>query len=222
MSIEKNPNFYSAKQSDLLDYHKDSVLLEMNCHAIGIIQTFNGANQTATATIPYQKVVYMDTGNGLWGPVLVSYPVLVDCPVKYPFGNAGGMTHPYAQGDEVFIGFNDRDMDIWFTGTQNQGPLTSRLHAFTDAVILGGLESLANSIQNFDTSRPVLRNKEGNSGVAVGTTKIELFGNGTTLNTVLQNLISHIKAITIIGGAVSPASQILLTADATAIGGLLE
>lgn len=220
--VPKNVNFYGSKQADLLKYFQDTIGLELNCHAIGTIQSFNPTNQTAKVTINYQKVVYMDTGGGIWGPVLVSYPVLADCPVRYDFGAQGGFTVPYSQGDEVVIGFNDRDMDLWFTGVLNQGPNTARLHAYADAMVLGGLKSLAHLIQNFDSARPAIRNRAGTSYVAVGPTKIELHGNGTTLNTLLQNLISHIQGITIIAGAVSPASQALLASDATAIGGLLQ
>lgn len=227
MTTAKNVNFYRAKESDLLDYHKDDIHLEINCHAIGTIQSFNATLQTAKATINYQKVVYQDTGAGVWGPVLFSYPLMVDCPVRYDFGSNGGVTVPYSEGDEVLVGFNDRDMDLWFSqGTTTQAPNTPRFHSFTDAIILGGISSLPNVIESFDASRPALRNGDGTSYVAIGDIKIEIAGNSTTLFTLLNQLISDIKSITTLNsdattGVVSVASQAALAADASALGELL-
>lgn len=222
--IPKNTVFYKAKLPDLLEYFKDSILLDLNCFAVGTIQTFNGSKQTATASLVYQKVVYQDTGGGIWGPVLFPYPVLVDCPVRYDFGNVGGVTVPYSQGDEVFIGFNDRDFDTWFTGTLNQGPNTSRLHGFSDAVILGGVKSLPNSIVSFDSTRPALRNKAGDSFVAVGVQKIDIHANGTTLGAVLQNLLSVLESLTVnvSTGIPNPPYVTNLASIATQLSGILE
>lgn len=231
--IPKNPIFYGSKLEDIFNYLKDEIGLEINCHAVGIIETFNPTLQTATASIPYQKVVYQDTGDGIWGPVLFSYPVLVDCPVRYDFGANGGVTVPYSQGDSVYVGFNDRDLDFWFTGRLNNAPNTARLHAFTDAVILGGIQDVTNSIQNFDTARPALRNFDGSSYVAVGSVKIEIAGNGTTLNTLLQQLLTEIQNITVGPGSFSnsggpvtgtsgtPLNASAISSTATAIGNLL-
>ena len=228
MTVPLNTIFYKAKDSDLHDFRKDDIHLDINCHAIGTIQSFNPTLQTATAYINYQKVIYQDTGGGVWGPVLFSYPVLVDCPVRYDFGSVGGVTVPYQQGDEVIIGFNDRDMDLWFSqGTSTQGPNTPRFHSFTDALILGGVSSLPNVIDSFDANRPALRNLSGTSYVAIGTTKIELAANGTTLNNLLQQLISDIQNITVAvttapGTSGPPLNAAALAADASAIGEFLQ
>lgn len=225
--MPKNTIFLKATLPDYLNYHKNDVALDINCHAVGTIQTFNPAKQTATASINYQKVIYMEQPGGAWGPVLVAYPVLVDCPVKYPFGAKGGVTHPYAQGDEVWIEFNDRDFDAWFAGQMNQAPFSARLHSFTDAIISGSVKSSENVIEDFDADRPALRNFEGTSGVAVGSTKVRLFGNGTTLNALLQQLITDIQNITVVvasapGTSGPPLNAAALAADANAIGALLE
>lgn len=225
--IPKNIIWYKPSDTDVLNGHKDDVMLELNCHAIGTIQSFDPTIQTATATVNYQKVVYQQTSRNIYSPVLVAYPLLVDCPVQFDFGGAGGTTKPVNKGDECLILFNDRDMDAWFVGQKNHGPNTARLHSFADALIIVGIKSLPNVIQNFDASRPALRNFLGDTYVAVGPVKIELHGNGTTLNTLLQNLVTAIKGITTLNsdlttGVVDPASQATLAAVATAIGGLLE
>ncbi len=169
----------------------------------------------------------MEQPGGTWGPVLVPYPVLVECPCKYPFGADGGLTHPYTQGDEVWIEFNDRDFDAWFAGQINQAPFSARLHSFTDAIISGSVKSSPNVIATFDANRPALRNFAGTSGVAIGAQKIDIFGNGTHLNALLQQLITDIQNITVLcAGSGSPSGTPIntaaLAADATAIGNLLQ
>ena len=64
MTVPLNTIFYKAKDSDLHDFRKDDIHLDINCHAIGTIQSFNPTLQTATAYINYQKVIYQDTGGG--------------------------------------------------------------------------------------------------------------------------------------------------------------
>lgn len=222
--IPKNTTFYKPKLSDVLGYHKTDVALEINCHAIGTIQTFNPTNQTATATINYQKVVnQLNDQTGIFGPVLVAYPQVVDCPVQFSFGGAGGFTTPPLPGDECLVLFNDRDMDAWYVGKQNQAPNTARLHSFADAIIMVGIKSLPNSIQNFDASRPALRNFSGDAYVAVAT-KIELTANGKNLNTVLQNLVSVLQSLTVnVGtGVPNPPFVTNLATVASDLGDLLE
>lgn len=218
--IPKNTNFSNSSLADLLAYHKDDTAIDINCHAIGVIQSFNPTLQTATASINYQKVIYLDGAN----PTLVSYPVLIDCPVKYPFGGLGGVTLPFVLGDECVIGFNDRDIDTWFAGTTNQAPTTARLHSFTDAIIFGGIKSRPNVIKNFDPSRPALRNFDGDAYVAVGTTKIEIAGNSTTLNTVLQSLLTTLEGLTVNPSTGIPNPPFLTNLEnlSTQIAGFLE
>jgi Phage protein Gp138 N-terminal domain len=217
--VSKNTLFYKPKLNDLLEYQKNNTLLDVNCHAVGIIQSFDPVHQTAIATIVYQKVFYTYVGEN-FQPTLVSYPALVDCPVKFLFTGAGGFTSPPQKNDECWVEFNDRDFDAWYAGQQNQAPITARLHSFTDAVIFVGIKSMPNVIQNFDAHRPAIRNFSGSCFVAVDD-KIEI-NNGTSLETVLTKLVQDIQAITVLAGAVTPASQALLQTDIIAIKGLLK
>ena len=202
--IPKNQTFYKTKLTDLLEFWKDDVMLEMNCHAIGTIQSFNPTLQTATATVNYQKVVYeFNEESQVYGPVLLAYPLLVDCPVHFDFGGAGGTTKPVKKGDECLIAFNDRDFDAWFRGQQNQAPNTARLHFFTDAILFVGIRSTPNAILNFDADRPAIRNFSGDTFVAVGASKIELANSLYTLNGLLQELLTQIQAITVLPGSFS-------------------
>lgn len=97
---------------------------------------------------------------------------------------------PIAQGDECLVLFNDRALDTWFQSGVNAPLPSSRLHSFSDAIVLVGLRSQIRSIQNYDTQRVVLRN--GAAKVAIGD-KIEI-SNGQNLKNALDTVISSIFA----------------------------
>ena len=225
---------------DLLDLYRKNILLALSCHHIGTVQSFDATKQTATATINYKKTYFqLDAVTGLYSPVLVDYPIMVDCPVICLGGANGSLTFPITAGDECLILFNDRDMDTWFAGGSNAAVATPRLHSFSDAIILVGLRSLAHVLTNYDTSRVVLQN--GTTLVGIGASLIKIANNQYTLNGLLQELITDVQnlvtqtaAITVICAAPASPSSIpvnvaaitaistQLTATANKIAGLLE
>lgn len=211
---------------DLLDLHKKDIMLSLNCHAIGTIQSFNSTNQTATATINYKKTVLKQDTNGVVYNELINYPVLLDIPVVIIGGGLCNLTFPIATGDECLILFNDRDIDNWFSSGQVGPVASSRLHSFADGIAIVGVKSLLHSITGYDMTRAKLA--YGETYVGVSATQVKIANNITTLNTLLQSLITTIQAITTTNAVVgvpctlSPASIAALTSVASQIGGLLE
>ncbi len=176
---------------DLLELLKKDILLSLSCHHIGTIESFDAAKQTATASINYTKTFYQfQPATQQYVPVQLDYPALIDCPVIILGGADAGLTMPIAKGDECLILFNDRDIDNWFSGASNGPVATSRLHSFSDGLILVGLNSLANSFNNYDTARAVLRN--GNALVGVGTSLVKIANNTTTLLNLMKGFIDAI------------------------------
>lgn len=235
--------------TDVLNLWKKDVFLSFNAHHLGTITSFNATQQTARATINYRKTYFrLDTETNLYVAELVPYPQAIDCPVIVFGGGNGLSTMPIAAGDECLILFNDRDINNWFSGSPSGAVATSRLHSFSDGLILVGVRSLANVIANYDTVRATLRSKTGETVVGVNpqTQKILLTntapGNSTTLNTLLAELITNIKAlvtataaitvtgVTAGGGTSGPpvnaatisAVSTALTTTATEIANLLE
>lgn len=226
-SIPQNliPNDPSLK--DLLDLLSKQIMLNLSCHHIGTVQSFDATKQTASATINYKKTYFQfNASTGLYDPVLIDYPILVDCPVVVLGGTNAALTFPITTGDECLVLFNDRDLDKWFQGGTGASVATPRLHSFSDGIILVGLRSLPKVLTNYDSSRAVLRN--GSTLVGVGPSLVKIANDTTTLNTLLQNLITTIKAITTTNAvpgspcAISAASQAALAVIATQIEGLLE
>jgi hypothetical protein len=226
--------------SDLLALWKKNIFLSLNCHHVGIIQSFDAENQTVTATVAYQKTQFERQANGTYAPILKSYPVLVDMPVIILQGGPAYLTMPIAPGDECLVLFNDRAIDNWFASGQQQPNPNGRMHSISDGFALVGVRSLARKFEEFDQTRATFA--YGTTKVAVGEDKVLIRNEATTLNTILQslvtnlqNLVTQIAAITVTGvttGAGTsgpPANAVAITnigtqigQNATDLGSLLE
>lgn len=220
----------SPNLKTLLDALKTDIQLSINCHAVATVQSFtqNEVNGlfTLTAKINYSKTYFERQLDGSYRAVQKDYPLLVDCPAIVLGGGSTYLTFPIAEGDQCLVLFNDRDLSNWFIGAQ-AGPVAStRLHSFADAIALVGFQR----VSSYDGDHALLSN--GNAEVGVPTDKtsalVRIANATTTLNTLLQTLITDIKNISTTNAVVgtpcliSPASQSALTSAANAIAQLLE
>jgi hypothetical protein len=151
----------------LLDEHGRSLMLQMNCHHIGVVESFDSSSQTATVRIPYKKTIFKTNNMGQTVATLVDYPLLVKAPVRFESGGGFSLTYPLEKGDECSVFFNDRDIDNWYAGLNNAAVATPRLHAFSDAFIYPGLKSKKRAIAEFSTAGISIRNKDGTQSVTV-------------------------------------------------------
>lgn len=173
-NLSQNQVPQNPELKDLLDLFQKKIMLGLNCHHIGTVQSFNAALQTATVSINYKKTFFQPDALGVYRPVAADYPALIDCPVICPGGGDGALTFPVSPGDECLVLFNDRDFDTWFQGNTGAPPATLRLHAFTDALVLIGVRSAPNVIPAYSTDRAELRTKTGLVKVSVGATDVKI------------------------------------------------
>lgn len=220
---------------DVLNLLKKEILLQLNCHAVATVQTFDSDSQTVTAIVNYKKSnLVKNEETGLYSAVLMDYPVLLDVPVIIMGGGGFSLTFPISLGDECLILFNDRDIDNWFQGNSSQSPASARLHSFSDGIALVGLNSSPNVYSNYDTTHAIMKSASG-AELGIGETLIRIANNGTTLNTLLQDLIAAISGLSIDlsgvtagsdvvpgGGSIDATSQSTLSTIAQEIGELLE
>lgn len=190
-SINLNKAVATPGLPDLLASHKKDIMLNFNCHAIAKIQSFDPDTQTATATINYKKTFFVLDSTGQYVPNQVDYPVLIDCPVVILSGGTAHLTFPISKGDDCLVLFNDRDIDNWFQSGQVGPVATSRLHSFADGVLLVGLRSSQDALSDYDPARAVLRNDT--TGVGVSPTHVKVYNATTTLNTVMQNILTQLE-----------------------------
>lgn len=193
----------------LLDLYKIDFFNSLNCHAIATVQTFDSATQTVTATINYDQTLLGQQ---------IPYPILIDCPVVILTGGNASLTFPIAKGDTCLILFNDKDMDGWYaSGQVGQNP-TNRSHSFSDAIALVGLRSKLNKLATYDTTRATLQH--GTTSVGVSATKIRIKNNSTTLNTLLQSLITDLTTLTTILNTLTTAMAAATPANVVATVGV--
>lgn len=196
---------------DVLDLMKKELLLSLNCHAIATVQSVNFTDQVLTATMNYAQTFFQKSPDGIYNPVNVPYPVLVDCPFIILGGGGGALTFPIAKGDECLILFNDRDIDNWFAGATSGPVASNRLHSFSDGIALVGLNTFSGS---YDPDRTVLQ--LGTTKVALGD-KINIQNNAASLYSILNTFFTSLaSAVTVVQVAAAGA---VAAAD---IGNLLE
>lgn len=211
--------------ADLLNVSKKDIFGTMNCHHVGIIQSFDPTNQTAVVSIAYLKTVFVpNPKTGVSSPQTIQYPLIAQCPVIVLGGNLASITFPITQGDECLLLFNDRDLDNWFQSGQVTAAATNRMHSFADAIALVGIRSLNSILEDYDAVNAVFQN--GSSGVKVAPEGvITIYNESTTLNTVLQQILIQLKALAntecVPSSPLNPAVATELATLATTLGGLI-
>lgn len=187
----------------------NATLARMNSHAIGTVLSFNPTNQMAKVNLVYKKIV-----NGK----PVTYQPLVDCPVIFPQGGTGRLTFPVEPGDTCIVFFNDVNMSKFVaSGSLGAVPLDTRSHAFSDALIFVGLNSIPMALEDFFEDGVEL----AFSGTKIQIDdKVKIMNDATDLKAVINGLIDILSATTV--GGIPFSSAATLAAYKTVVGSLLK
>lgn len=199
---------------DLLLLYKKESFLDLNCHHLGTIQSFNSTEQTVQVTINYKQTYFEFVENTKqYVPVQNDYPILLDCPVIVIGGGAARITFPISKGDQCLLLFNDRDISNWFQGSLSSPNATPNLHSFNDCIALIGPNNLSTLISDYDAVRALITNGTVKNGINPDNNKLTLT-NGTSLNdllqslcTQLQNLTAQLSVLTVTGVTPGPPSD---------------
>ena len=221
---------------DVIDGSIEDLLYSFNCHRVGVIESFNALEQTATIRMVDKGVLINANGE-----TLIEYPPLVDCPIFVNKGTNGGLTIPINNGDTCLILFNDRDLDNWLVDGLTQRPNTLRAHTLSDAIAIVGIRNQINKIGDYnneatelnylsnkislDTTKISLLNSSGGS-IVLGD-KLELKNTTENLKDLIDELITivtNLKTVDPISGnlPIDGATASALTVLSTRVGDLLE
>lgn len=187
MSFPQLPTNFSPNLSDLLYNHKREIFLDLNCHALAIIDSFDPLTCTCKAHLAYCRTYFQVDENGVTTQKNIDYPPLFDLPVFIFGGGDGFISFPIQPGDFCQIHFNDRDIDNFLVGARS-GPVNStRLHAFSDGIALVGFKKPS----SYDSNRVMVQN--GTTYVGVGASKIKIANAANSLGPILENLVTDIN-----------------------------
>jgi hypothetical protein len=153
--------------TDVIDGAIEDLLYSLNCHRVGIVQSFDPIEQTATIRM-VDKGVKATTD----GEELVDYSLLLDCPVMVNKGTNGGLTIPIIEGDTCLVCFNDRDMDNWLVDGLVQRPNTLRAHDFSDVIAIVGIRNQLNKITDYNNEATEINYLDNK--ISIDNTKINL------------------------------------------------
>lgn len=128
MSSERR---YPPDLDDLLDELKTEIFANLNCIQIGKIEKYTKGEQSVEVQIQVKRRINETD--------IISYPLLVDCPLFVLQGGGAFLDFPIAVGDLCLIMFNDRDIDNWWTARNETEPNTLRKHSLSDGFALVGI-----------------------------------------------------------------------------------
>lgn len=215
---------------------------ELNCMLVGEIVNFSPEDQTADVKINFLKIFAnqpsgVSLGVSQMVDTPIQYPILSKCPVVVLNGGGGSLQFPIAVGDTCLVMFHDRDMDSWFASGTTTYPNSNRLHDFSDAIVLVGVRSLSNLIQDYVTDHVRLHHGDASldlvdgesaalstpDSVVAAEDKVLISVGETTLFEALNNLCDALKSATTTDSqSFSPATIEAINTAQAAIGAILK
>jgi len=156
---------------DVLNGLKNDINISMNCVKIGIIDSFNQTIKSAVIQLVFKRTLPDDS--------IVSYPLLVDCPVFTLQGGGGAIQFPIVKGDTCIVLFSDRNIDNWFEDGSESAPFNQRCHDLSDGIALVGINSKNSDLPDYDTNINITIPTSKKLVVSGTTATAEILGNET-------------------------------------------
>jgi hypothetical protein len=117
--------------STVLNRCKEEIFRDINCVAIGKIDSVNYGDQTVEALIVYKR--QLENGE------TKEYPMVLDVPFLVLQGGGAYIEMPITKGDYCVILFNDRNFSIWWDSANEKEPESSRKHSLSDGIAIVGI-----------------------------------------------------------------------------------
>ena len=226
--------------NDLMIMAQNNIMARTNCHNVGRILEFDKDKQTCTVQVMQLKQFFDKT--------MAAAPI-TDVPlIMYGMGD-GIITLPNPVGSICLLFFMDRNIDAFLETGELYEPDNTRLHDFSDCIAITTFSTLNNPIENYDDTAITIAYKKlvdevlynaviknfGNSiqlkvSTEENTTqinisdKVNIQNTSQSLASLIQELISDVKALTVntTTGAVMQTSIDALDATASKFMELLQ
>lgn len=199
----------------VLEETKADLRYNFNSSNIGIIESFDASDQTASIRIAIKQVQNVAPDGTRF---FVEYPLLKKCPVMFPSGGGFTLTFPVNAGDECIVLFNDRELDNWFLNGGVQAPVSARSHDISDAIAIVGIRSNPRKLSGVSTTATQLRADDGTSFVEANAQGIRVHS-----GTVYQwDVHGYGQRITWLGGVNYRIDNYVLGATVSTIDHLIQ
>lgn len=152
--MSKIKQVFPPDLTDILEEQKKDIFKSLNCVKVGIIETFDTSDQTASVKLSIKRILGVNPDGS---KLLQEYPVLLKCPVVILTGGDSHLTFPIVQGDDCMVLFNDRDIDNWFLDGSIDPANTNRLHDLSDGLVIIGARNISSAISDYLTDGVRLR-----------------------------------------------------------------
>lgn len=226
--------------NDLMIMAQNNIMARTNCHNIGRITEFDKDKQTCTVQLMQLKQFFDKT---FAAAPITDVPLIV-----YGMGD-GFITLPNPVGSVCLLFFMDRNIDAFLETGELYEPDNTRLHDFSDCIAITTFSTLNNPIENYDDTSITIAYKklidevlytsviknfgnsiqlkvstESNTSQINISDKINVQNTSQSLATLIQQLITDIKNITVntTTGALMQTSIDALEETADKFTGLLE
>lgn len=173
---------------DIFDLKLNQFSANLNCIQIGKIEKYDKTNQAAEIQLQVKRRL---------DDKIITYPLLVECPVIVLQGGGAYIDFPIKVGDYCLILFNDRDIDNWYVNGTYKEPKTLRKHNLSDGFALVGINPKISALA-LDGSNLNLWGPGGSDRIQIQSTgNIEIGSGGSAA--------ARVNDSTIIDGVTDPA-----------------
>ena len=185
----------TADQTTQLRELVDRALSRINTSIPGVVESFDGATQTATVLPAIRMKVQVDGVTSY-----LDLPPIVNAPCIFPFASTAGfaLTLPVRAGDPCIILFSQRAIDNWvqYGGVQNpEEGAGIRHHDLTDALVIFAAPPSTDVLGEWETDGIEIRNRSKNTRVTVKDNTVEAAA-GTSLLTISDDGTATLKTDT--------------------------
>ena len=108
-----------------------------NTHTATIAKVTKITGATISAKPVFKRVI---------GDVEVELPEFAEIPIFILQGGSNYRIMPIAIGDTALLIFSERCIDDWYFGADNKKPREYRMHDYSDAIAIVGLNNITNAI----------------------------------------------------------------------------
>lgn len=204
----------NERAPDMLLIIKDAIRGEL-AHLWTSLPCIVESYDPEAVTVSVVSTIKIPIRDGVGVIKTVELPPLEDVPVMFPCAGGFTITHPINKGDECFVSFASRNIDIWWQSGGIQNPFDTRKHDLSDGFAFFRPQSQATKISDISTTDLEIRNDANTCKIQI-TPAGEIHFIGT--KSVFHHPVEMQKTLDV-SGAANMQTTLEVTGKSTLAGG---